>query len=96
VTANDAVYNIAGAPFAADNAGTDIGNEVDFVATYKASETVSAHIAESLCHCCQMGVWRERAPLIIRKLRLLPIGKIDIRIESSCLFGNEDSRTNVF
>jgi hypothetical protein len=34
-TANDAVYNIVGAPFAAANA------EVDFVATYKASEIVS-------------------------------------------------------
>jgi hypothetical protein len=40
-TANDAVYNIVGAPFAANNGGTDIGNEVDFVATYKASETLS-------------------------------------------------------
>ncbi|MEO2035847.1 MAG: alginate export family protein [Planctomycetaceae bacterium] len=40
-TANDAVYNIVGAPFAAGTAGTDVGNEVDLVATVKASETLS-------------------------------------------------------
>lgn len=40
-TGNDAVYNIVGAPFATANGGTDIGNELDLVATWNATEAVS-------------------------------------------------------
>ncbi len=43
-TDNDAVYNIAGAPFANANAGSHIGNELDIVATYKHSETTSMQL----------------------------------------------------
>lgn len=37
----DAVYNIVGAPLATTNGGKEIGTELDLVATYTASETLS-------------------------------------------------------
>ncbi len=43
-TENDAVYNIAGAPFATTNGGSHIGNELDLLATWKQSETLSMQV----------------------------------------------------
>ncbi len=40
-TESDAVYNIAGAPFSVANRGRHIGNELDLVATWKHSESLS-------------------------------------------------------